>query len=131
MRERFDLAPLAGGLLKPFAQWDVEIPGVTGLRSAISEEALKLTHVKAAQRSKGLHLAQERRQLLCCRPVTVKQGRQGGLQGGGGGGGGAGKSNHRRVSNVMPRNSNHCEGLRSDFHSVREKPKLRHRCRTC
>ena len=37
-------------------------------------------------------------------------------------GGGAGKSNHRRVSKVMPRNLNHCEGLRSDFPSLREKP---------
>ena len=62
LREQFDLAPLAGGLLKPFAQWDVEIPGVMCLRSVISEEALKLTLVKAAQRhqwSKGLHLAQK------------------------------------------------------------------------
>ena len=43
----------------------------------------------------------------------------------------SGKTNHRRVSKIMPRNSNRCEGLRSDFSSLREKPKLQHRCRAC
>ena len=62
LREPFDLAPLAGGLLKPLAQWDVEIPGVVGLRPAVPEEALKLALVQTAQRHqrrKWFHLTQK------------------------------------------------------------------------